>query len=137
MQFTEQFDRFVCVGDTITTEIYGYTVVAEIQFDDQTHIDDCDSHNTDQSIRGCDDEQQKQLLAAREAWFNDEWFYCGVVLSISSKKTTFSGCQQSLWGIGCNYPGTTNEYLTEVANELLPQAREAVRDVLRQLFPRV
>jgi len=38
------------------------------------------------------------------AWKNDEWYYCGVI-----------------------YPDSDNAYLTEVANELLPEALEVAK----------
>ncbi|KJS27194.1 MAG: hypothetical protein VR75_04115 [Hyphomonadaceae bacterium BRH_c29] len=41
--------------------------------------------------------------------------------------------QASLWGIETNYPGTDNSYLTEVANELLPEAIAAGRETLTRL----
>ena len=41
--------------------------------------------------------------------------------------------QASLWGIEANYPGTDNSYLTEIANELLPEAIAAGRETLARL----
>ena len=47
-----------------------------------------------------------------------KWGYVGVV--VSSRP---DGRGASLWGVDCNYPGSDNSYLLEVANNLLPDAR--------------
>ena len=134
MKFTEKFDTFVCIGDTITIDTGEFEITARIEFDDQSHIDDDDSHNVDQSVTGCNDEQQKKLLAARTAWSANEWFYCGVVLSVSRKGVTLDKYAASLWGIDCNYPGSDNAYLSEIADELLLEALNVARSVLRSLL---
>ena len=41
--------------------------------------------------------------------------------------------QASLWGIEANYPGSDNAYLTQVAQELLPEALDAGRAAARRL----
>lgn len=49
------------------------------------------------------------------AWFNDEWHYCGVVVT-----ATVGGLElasSSLWGIESN----AGDYLTEASNELLQE----------------
>ena len=65
MTFTQKFDDYVCIGDTLTCEVDGYTITAHTA---------------------------------------------------------------SLWGIEANYPDSDNAYLSEVANELLPEALEAAND---------
>lgn len=72
-------------------------------------------------------------FAALKAWCNDEWWYCGVVLSVEREGVTLDEHAASLWGIECNYPTGDNAYLTEVANELLSEALEAGRAVLEKL----
>ncbi|MEO5342210.1 MAG: hypothetical protein H7842_02530 [Gammaproteobacteria bacterium SHHR-1] len=128
--FTESFGRYVCVGDSIDCESEPFTVTARIEFDPDYRIDDNNYHNPDQSVTGCNDEQQEKLLAARSAWENDDWFYCGVVLSVSVAGVVLDKHAASLWGIECNYPGSDNSYLSDVANELLDEALEAGRQVL-------
>jgi len=55
------------------------------------------------------------------AWRNDEWFYCGVILSVTIDGLTLDRFAASLWGI------------EEVANELLPEAiAEAKAERARQ-----
>jgi hypothetical protein len=131
--FTEKFDSYVCVGDTISTEVEGFKVIARIEHDPDSHIDDADCHNVDQSVTGCDDIQQEKLLEARKAWFNGEWFYCGVVLSVSYKGYCLAYYAASLWAIEANYPGSDNSYLTDVANELLQEAVTEGREILETL----
>ena len=61
------------------------------------------------------------------AWKNDEWYYCGVILSVSIDGLTLDRFAASLWGIEANYPDSDNAYLTEVANELVPEALETAK----------
>ena len=62
-----------------------------------------------------------------DAWKNDEWFYCGVIISVKIEDVELTDHGASLWGIGANYPDSENEYLTEVANELLGEAMLAAK----------
>lgn len=133
MEFSQTFDEYVCCYDTISVEIDGYEITARIEFDEDYKIDDDDCHNPDQSVTGCNDEQFDKLLAAREAWFRDEWFYCSVILSISKNGIELDDNAASLSGIECNYPDSDNSHLTEVANELLPEALEVGKNVLTEL----
>ena len=67
------------------------------------------------------------------AWKNDEWFYCGVILSVAIDGLTLDRFAASLWGIEANYPDSDNAYQTEVANDLLPEAiAEAKAERVRQ-----
>lgn len=133
--FKQKFNKYVCDGDTITTEAEGFEIIARIERDDDYHIDDDDSHNIDTNVTGCNPYQQKKLLAARKAWKNDEWFYCGVVLSVSKNGVMLDDHAASLWAIEANYPSgrNPNKYLTDVANELLPEAIEAGKAILTKL----
>ena len=53
--FTEKFDDYVCIDDTISTEVEGFMVLAGIDYDIDSHIDDDDCHNIDQDVTGCSD----------------------------------------------------------------------------------
>ena len=57
-----------------------------------------------------------------------EWFYVGVKVTVSYKHTELGTA--SLWRVDCNYPGSDNSYLDDVAAELL---REAVADARETL----
>lgn len=132
-RFTSSFNKYACPHDTIIAHVEGFDIVATIVQDDSWSIDDDDTHNVDQTVTGCSDEQQKKLLANRKAWFNGEWFYCGIVLSVKKNGIELTNHARSLWGIECNYPGFDNSYLTEVANELLDDALDEGKKVLAKL----
>jgi hypothetical protein len=134
IMFKTNFDDFVCEGDVIQTTVEGFTVYAQIKRDEDSHINDDDCHNIDQSVTGCSDEQYKKLLEARQAWENDEWFYCGVVLSVQKGDIVLQDHAVSLWRIEANYPGSDNAYLTEVANDLLDEAIAAGKAALKTLI---
>lgn len=70
---------------------------------------------------------------AMRAWCRDEWWWGGVVLSVEKAGVVLDDHAASLWGIECNYPESDNSYLTEVANELLPEAIEAGKAVMEKL----
>lgn len=60
------------------------------------------------------------------AWCYGDWRYVGVVLSVSKGGIVLDNYAASLWGIESD----SGEYLTEVANELLPEALEAAQRAL-------
>jgi len=62
-----------------------------------------------------------------QRWKNDEWFYVGVVLSVSRNGVELSDHAASLWGVDCNFSDTSNAYLSEVAQELEAEALETAR----------
>ncbi|ABI77983.1 hypothetical protein HNE_1441 [Hyphomonas neptunium ATCC 15444] len=66
-------------------------------------------------------------------WRKDEWFYCGVVLSVSIDGVELAPHAASLWGLEANYPGSENEALTQSANDLLPEALAEAGLVLTRL----
>lgn len=72
-------------------------------------------------------------LRLLQAWCDDEWHYCGVVLSVSRAGVTLDDHAASLWSIETNYPGSDNSYLSEVADELLPEALDVARAVLAKI----
>jgi hypothetical protein len=131
--FARGFDRFVCFGDSIECHYNGFRIHARIEQDSDRQIDDDDCHNTEQSVTGCNDEQFAQLLAARQAWLDNEWHYCGVVLSVTRAGIMLAEHAASLWGIECNYPGSDNSYLTIVAHELAPEALKEASAALERL----
>jgi hypothetical protein len=55
------------------------------------------------------------------------------VLSVSLDGVNLAPHAASLWGIEANYPDTDNSYLTEVANDLMPEAIAVARDTLTRL----
>ena len=120
--FNTPFDSYACPCDTITGTLAGYDLTARIERDRVATIDDFDCHNPDQRVTGCTDDQQARLIAARRAWFNDQWFYCGIVISVSRNGVLIDKRAASLWGFECNYPDGDNAYLLDIANELAGEA---------------
>lgn len=135
--FTQEFDKYVCIGDKISTKVGPFKIMATIEYDYDYTIDSDDCHNVDQSVTGCNDEQHKALMAAREAWNRDQWFYGVVVLSVELDGGVVDPYLDSLGAIEVNYPNGDNRYLMEVANELLtnnlPQLRELRETLLEGL----
>ena len=68
---------------------------------------------------------------ALRLWCADEWWYVGVVVRVFRDDVELGGA--SLWGVDCNHPYGNNSYLSEVANELLPEAVEEARATLERL----
>jgi hypothetical protein len=161
MAFAERFDSFVCAGDTITCEADGFTIMAQIvlelrglenapveRFPEQRP--DAPDHRQDgfwpslykdapgfigpgNGFRERFAKAQAEAEAVMESWRKGDWFYCGIVLSVSLESVTLDAHAASLWGVEANYPGSDNGYLTEVANDLVPEALDAARAVLARL----
>jgi len=147
MTFTQKFDDYVCLGDTITSEVDGYTVAARIANDETPDAPDQRQDGFWPSLypndagfigagNGFRDRFAKAIAKAEavmSSWKNDEWFYCGVILSVAIDGLVLTDHAASLWGIEANYPNSDNAYLTEVAKELLPEAiTEAKAERARQ-----
>jgi len=161
VRFTEKFDSFVCEGDSVACEAGGFEIVARIVRDDCPDAPDerqdgfwPSEYIGDPGFIGPGPNWRQRLADAKaeaeavmDAWRNDEWFYCGVVLSVSREGVTLAGEADqekvqwtfslpnaaSLWGVEANYPGSDNSYLAEVANELLPEALAEARAALSRL----
>ena len=141
MTFSQKFHSYVCIGDTITCTVDGYTVTARISHDETPDAPDerqdgfwPSLYKGDAGFIGAGngwrdrfDKAQARAEAVMAAWKNDEWYYCGVILSVAIDGLTLDRFAASLWGIEANYPDSDNAYLTEVANELLPEALEAAK----------
>jgi len=141
--FTEKFKRYACEGDFISTTVGEFDAIATI------YRDDC-SEAPDERIDGfwpsCDPKsagyvrpenfkkEQAKAQRAMNSWLKDGWFYCGIAVTIIKDGVTLTGkYDNALWGVECNYPGSDNSYLTEVANQLLGEAIDCARATLRRL----
>ena len=161
MTFTERFQTFVCEGDTISCEAQGFEITARIvrEFRGSENAPgerfpegrgDAPDQRQDgfwpslykdapgfigpgPNPRQRFAEAQAKAEAVMEAWRKDEWFYCGIVLSIALEGVTLERNAAALFGIEANYPDSDNAYLTEVAQELLPEALDAGRAAARRL----
>lgn len=108
------FSRYVCPGDSVQWCVDGFDITAKIEFDADTKPTGFDCYSKNQIT----------------AWKNDEWFFCGVVLSVSRNGVELSDHAASLWGVDCNFPSrrkNPNSYLSEVCGELQSEALEAAR----------
>lgn len=147
MAFTERFHSFVCEGDSLTCEAAGFEIIARIVRDDCSDAPDERQDGFWPSLykdapgfigagnnhRERFAQAQARAEAVMEAWRKGEWFYCGIVLSVAFEGVELERHAASLWGIEANYPDSDNAYLTDVANELLPEALDAGRTVLARL----
>jgi hypothetical protein len=147
MSFIQRFDCFVCEGDSIAVEIDGFEIAARIVRDDcpdapderqdgfwpSEYIGDPGFIGPGPNWRQRLAQAQAKADAVMTAWKNDEWFYCGIVLSVAREGIVLDAHAASLWGIEANYPGSDNSDLTEVANELLLEALGAARAALARL----
>jgi hypothetical protein len=175
--FTEKFDRFACIGDSITCEVEGYELTATLHEDNDSGApwEKEDGHGpvSEWTSRAkepgervlCEDSggfryydvQEATRLAKRDGWdtppykqgtpgeraaraveadfralrgwCRDEWGYCSVVLTISEDGDEIDDHAASVVGVDVNHPNGDNGYLTEVANELLSQVSDTVKDM--------
>ena len=151
MTFTEKFGSFVCEGDSLTCEADGFTVTARIVRDDCADSPDQRQDGFWPSLykdapgfigpgngwRERFDKAQARAEAVMEGWRKDEWFYCGIVLSVRFEGITLDDHAASLWGIEANYPDSDNAYLTEIACDLLPEALAAAKAAQARLCERL
>jgi hypothetical protein len=71
--------------------------------------------------------------AAYDTETRHKWSLVGVVLSVFVDDVCVSEHAASLWGIDCNVSGSDNDYLSECADDLLPEALEAARVASRKI----
>jgi len=146
MASSTKFDSYVCEGDTITAQMDGFTVTARVVRDDNPDAPDDRQDGFWPSLRPQDagyigeGKTEADLAAAgrqsrriMQAWRDNEWFYCGIVLSVSRAGITMDNHAASLWSIEANYPDSDNTYLTEIASELLPEVIDVARSALAKL----
>lgn len=147
MTFIEDFDTCVCLGESIHAWVAGFSVTAFVERDDGSDAPDERQEGFWPSLykdapgfigpgnrfRQRFADAQAKAEAIMEAWKAGDWFYCGIVLSISYDDVLLDDRAASLWGIEANYPGTDNSNLRTVANELLPDAVARGREVLDRL----
>lgn len=116
-----QFAKYACIGDSITWQFEGFDITARIEFDDDTRPDQFDCYSEDEVKR----------------WENNEWFYCGIVLSVSKNGILIDENAVSLWGVDCNFSDTSNAYLSEVAQEMEDEAIECAKKRMIEILERL
>ena len=97
-----QFNSYALEGDSITWEKEGFTLIARLQYDTDTKPMQYECYSP---------------LKIKQ-WKNDEWFYVGVIVSISKNGVMLDDSAVSLWGVECNYNKTSNKYLANVAVDM-------------------
>ncbi len=150
-KFKTHFQTYACEGDTITARLPGgYTATARIVRDDCSDTPDERQDgfypSLDPKAAGYIGAKSRRTLerhTARanevmRAWKADEWFYCGVCVTVEAHGVQLTGnYDNALWGIECNYPKhgnwRVNRYLLEVANELLGEALEQAQNKIEDL----
>jgi hypothetical protein len=106
--FAEKFPRFACVHDSVcVTTQDGTEYTATLHHDSATRVYDSDCYTEEEVNK----------------WKRDEWFFGGVVISAKRNGWTREHIA-SLWG--CEINLASNEYLNEIANELLNEAHETL-----------
>lgn len=140
--FTKTFAQYACTGDAIECVADGFTFTARIERDDCSDKPDerddgfWPSHDKDAAGYVLPENYEKEMAKAERvmaAWRKDQWFYCGIVISVSRAGIELDSAAASLWGIECNYPDSDNSYLSTVANELLPEAKAAAQALMAKL----
>ena len=118
-----KFNDYIIVGDYVEytptdNNPRGFTIRATI-------TEDCDSSPFDYD---CYDEEH---IAP---WRSESWFFCGIVLSVYKAGVCLTNNAASLWGLECNFPGTSNDYLLDVIKELENDALQEAEIILQKLI---
>ena len=110
-QSIPKFPSFAVVGDSINWGHEGFDLTATVIYDNSTHIAGFDCYSA---------------LKIKQ-WNNNEWFFCGIVISVEKNDVLLSDHAASLWGIECNYNKKGNVYLSTVCAELQGEAIETAK----------
>ena len=106
MKFTEQFNKYACVGDYISVDINGVTFTAYLEPDADTRPEDFDCYSEEEI----------------ERFYKEDWYYVGLVIEAETddwKKTLYGS---SVWGVDIGLGTDDRPYLMELANECLVDA---------------
>ena len=112
-----KFNRFALVGDSIKWKKAGFTITATLHADSDSKPEDSECYDEDDILL-----------------FNlDQWFYVGIVLSVSRNDVMILDNASSIWGVECNFPGNDNSYLADCALDLEDEAIKAA-EVQREVM---
>jgi len=112
-----KFSAYVCPGDSIEWKSEGFDFAARLEYDGDTKPTDFDCYNEETIKR----------------WRDDEWFYGGLIVSVSKNGVLLSDHAASLWGIDCNC-GENNDYLSDCCKDLQDDATKAARVELARVL---
>lgn len=116
------FPKYVCTGDSVSVNCGPYTITARIEYDLESRLSDYDDCYSPENIK---------------AWESNDWFFVGVILSVSIDGYVLDDHAASLWGIECNFPGGDNSWIREIANDLLPEALERAETIRASLLAKL
>lgn len=150
LYFKKGFEKHASIGDTIQAEAEGFTIIATIKEDsimspetyDEGFWPSTDPKSPGYCLPEIYEEQMVKAKKIKEAWRNDEWFYCGLVLSVFKKfkipfypeQTIVFAHAASVWGLECNHPyGDNTVDLTQAAENLVEEALNYAKEAIRQL----
>lgn len=119
--FSADFDNYVCIGDSITCEMDGFTFTARIEYDSDARPADFDCYS------------ERKI----NEWRRDKWWFGCIVISAEFSGVDMGDHLAVLGGLEVNYNKQANKYLKVAANEILAEAYtnacEAKRDILERL----
>ena len=116
-----QFDSYALEGDSITWSAEGFDITAHLEYDSQCNPMEFDCYSP----------------IKIKQWKNNEWFYVGVVLSVSFNGVELSDHAASLWGVDCNYNKKSNKYLANVARDMQDEALEVAKQARETMLSRL
>lgn len=142
------FNAYACVGDSVSMEYQGFTIRAHIERDDcgdrpderqdgfWPSLNPKDAGFIGPKSKSALTRAMRKAHAVHDAWMRDEWFYCGVCVTVSRAGVELTGrYDNALWGVECNYPGKQgNAYLSQVAGEQTDEALDAANSKLDELL---
>jgi hypothetical protein len=146
--FTEKFDRYAYAGHAISCAVDGFECVARLYADDDMTPPDKRQDGYWSSLNPDDAgyigakspstlrRYRKREREALEAWHRGDWFYVGVSVTVRRNGIALTGkYDHAVWGCDCNHPFSKagNDYLREVANELLGKALDDAKAKLALL----
>ena len=106
-----KFKRYAIPGDSVSVQVGALTVRATLEHDNDSRPEDSECYTLEQIA----------------AWKREDWFFVGVVLSVHIGDRVLDDHAASLWAVDCNFMGSDNSYLSDVADELLPEALAAAK----------
>ena len=118
-----KFTDYIIIGDYVEytptdNNPRGFTIRATIMEDTNSSPHDYDCYSEEEI----------------EQWERDNWFFCGVVLSVYKARVCLTNNAASLWGIECNFQGTSNDYLLDAIKELETEALQEGETILQKLI---
>lgn len=117
-----KFADYVCVGDSITWKKDGFTFTASIHADSATTPYDFGGHSS------------KKI----KEWENNQWFFCGIIVSATKGGIVLSENVANLWGLVCNYNKNSSRYLRTVCMDLqddaLSEANLQIQKIVQALM---